>query len=88
MKRTNNYLITGPLSEAEDRVYDIASNLFTSVLISESIEKLEKMEDEYAIALSGSNEQEIREKETMLRACEASFQIVCSMFELTDEACQ
>jgi hypothetical protein len=85
MKIKNSYLITGPLAEIEDRLLEFSSNMFTSVLLSESIIKLEKLEDEYCTALSGSSEDEIKQKEMMLKACEASFQIVCSMLEAPEE---
>lgn len=88
MNRTRNILMVGPLSEVEPRMKQLASNLFTSLMMMESMERLEIAEEEYRLACVGDDAEIAREKEQMLKACEVTMQITIGLFIEGEETTQ
>ena len=88
MGRRNNYLIVGPLGEAVDRVQDLASDLFTSLMMLESMERLETAEKEYKSACENDDVDSVKLKELQLKACESTVQITIAMMDDHDGAYQ
>ena len=86
--RRNNILMVGPLAEAQASVTELGMNLFASMMMLESIERLETAEDEYKVASTSDDPDEIRKKEIQLRSCEATMQITAAMFEAEEGAPQ
>lgn len=81
-------MIVGPLSEAADRVQNLASDLFTSFMMIESIERLEIAEKEYKMACEEDNADNTRQKELQLKACESTMHITIAMMEDENGAVQ
>ncbi len=81
MGRQNNYLIVGPLAEAAERVQDLASDLFTSLMMIESMERLETAEKEYKIACDNDDADSAKQKELQLKACESTVRITIAMMD-------
>ena len=84
MIRPGNILLVGPLSQADEKIRELGMNLFTSLMMMESMERLEAAEQEYLIACDGDDPAEMREKELKLRACESTFQITAAMLDVED----
>lgn len=81
MNSRGNILLVGPLSEATEKVEEIASGLFTSLMMLESMERLEAAEQEYKTACNSDNPQAVIEKELQLKACETTVQITVAMLD-------
>lgn len=88
MTRTGNILLVGPLAEAFRNVEEIASGLFTSLMMVESMERLEAAEQEYKIACDAGDPTEAREKELQLKACETTVQITVALLDIGEEISQ
>lgn len=88
MRRNRNILMVGPLSEVDTRMEHFASNLFTSLMMMESMERLELAEEEYRAACDGDDAEVTREKEQLLKACEVTMQITIGLLNEGEETSQ
>lgn len=88
MRKTRNILMVGPLSEISAKMEQFSSNLFTSLMMMESMERLELAEQEYKEACDGDDAEITREKEQLLKACEVTMQITIGLLEEAEETTQ
>ena len=80
--------MVGPFSEIEARMEEFTSGIFASLMMMESIERLEAAELQYKIACSGEDEKKREETARTLRACETTVQITISLLDTTEEVSQ
>ena len=81
MNRTGNILLVGPFSEIRERVAEFSSGMFASLMMLESISRLEAAELEHKIACDGEDEAKRQETERTLRACETTVQITIALLD-------
>lgn len=83
-----NSLLVGPLSEASASILEFSSNMFATVLVQQSIERLEIAEMEYKSVCESDTEdtKTISQKKRNLDACMASVQIATNFLNLSDES--
>ena len=81
-----NSLLVGPLSEAADSIMEFTSNMFATVLVQQSIERLEEAEIEHEKACLNDQENPEAVLSTKLRvdACMASIQIATAFMTIGD----
>ena len=88
MIRRGNILLVGPLAEAEENLTELGMNLFTSLMLADSVERLEAAEKEYAIACDSDDVDDVKNKELNLKACETTMQISIAMIANEEEIVQ
>tara|TARA_R110000772_G_scaffold267817_2_gene392712 strand:+ start:479 stop:736 length:258 start_codon:yes stop_codon:yes gene_type:complete len=84
----NNLLLVGPFSEIEERIDEFTSSIFASLMMMESMDRLEAAEQEYKIARAGKDEKRLEETERTLRACEVTVQITIGLLDPGEELSQ
>ena len=88
MNRTGNILLVGPFSEIDERMEEFTSGMFASLMMMESISRLEAAELQYKLACDGEDEVKRQETERTLRACETTVQITIGLLDVGEEMSQ
>jgi len=88
VNHAGNILLVGPFSEISERVEEFTSGMFASLMMMESISRLEAAELQYKIACDGEDETKRQETERMLRACETTVQITIGLLDIGEEVSQ
>ena len=76
----------GPFGEAKENIEEFASSMFLSLMMLDTAEKIEKLNNDYEIAVKNNDIQEISRNKTELEACYASLRLAAYMFDDYEQA--
>ena len=74
----------GPFGEAEENIEEFASNVFLSLMILETTEKIKKLNSDYETAVRENDELLISQSKLELEACYASLRLAAYVFDEYD----
>ncbi len=76
--------LIGPFGEAQKNIEELASNMFLSLMILETTDKIEKLNSEYEAAVKDNDEGLISRSKMELEACYASLRLAAYVFDEYD----
>ena len=83
-----NRLLVGPLSEADESIFNFCTNLFLAALINDSIEKWIEAEIEYEQLSLDEADQKSISKKMEVDACAATVRVATTFFGQGEEYLQ
>ena len=75
-----NRLLVGPLSQADENIFNFCTNLFLSALINDSIEKWIEAETEYEQLSLDETDEKLVSKKMEVDACAATVRVATTFF--------
>ena len=69
----------GPFADAAEAVHEFATNVFVSLMVAESLENREKLQQEYDQAVETQDEDHIRISRMRLEACDLSLHVAAKL---------
>ena len=80
-KKSSRYELIGPFGESEQNVERFGNNLFSSYLLTTTIERMQLSKSKYQEALDGTDKVEIERRAIEVEAYECSLTISYNLFE-------
>jgi len=80
-KKPSRYALLGPFGESQEKVERFGNNLFSSYLLSTTVDRMKQSRSQYDKALQGTDRAEIERRAIEVEAYECSLNISYNLFE-------